>query len=148
MPGFLPDTSCMVAAVCAWHEHHERAAEEIERRSARGEELVVAGPALVEAYAILTRLPPPHRLSPSDALTLVEANFMRASRIIALGAAAYRTLLRRAPKDGVAGGRMYDSVIAACALRARAAALLTFNADHFLAYSGRGLRIVVPGEEG
>jgi hypothetical protein len=20
---FLPDTSCMIAAVCSWHEHHE-----------------------------------------------------------------------------------------------------------------------------
>jgi len=27
MPGFLPDTSCMVAAVCPWHEHHDRARE-------------------------------------------------------------------------------------------------------------------------
>ena len=31
MAGFLPDTSCLVAAVCAWHEHHHRAGEELER---------------------------------------------------------------------------------------------------------------------
>lgn len=53
----------MIAAVCAWHEHHTRATEEIERRLSRGEEMIVAAPALVEAYAVLTRLPPPHRLS-------------------------------------------------------------------------------------
>jgi len=47
----------MVAALCAWHEHHERAIHEIERRLAQGELLIGAAPALVETYAVLTRLP-------------------------------------------------------------------------------------------
>ncbi|MFB3825533.1 MAG: hypothetical protein ACE15B_02145 [Bryobacteraceae bacterium] len=29
-----------------------------------------------DAYSVLTRLPAPHRLSPADALSLMEANFM------------------------------------------------------------------------
>jgi len=49
----------MVASVCARHEHHERAAAELERRFAKREAMIVAAPALVEAYAVLTRLPPP-----------------------------------------------------------------------------------------
>lgn len=75
MPAFLPDTSCMVAAVCDWHEHHERAREEIERRLDRDEVMVTAAPALVEAYAVLTRLPAPHRLSPEDALVLIDISW-------------------------------------------------------------------------
>src|SRR5437867_6501050 len=47
-PSFLPDTSCMIAAVCSWHEHHESAANEIERRLTRREKMIVAAPALVE----------------------------------------------------------------------------------------------------
>ena len=31
MAGFLSDTSCLVAAVCAWREHHHRAGEELGR---------------------------------------------------------------------------------------------------------------------
>lgn len=54
---FLPDTNVMIAAVCDWHEHHAAASAEIEARLNRGESLVAAGPALVEAYAVLTRLP-------------------------------------------------------------------------------------------
>ena len=50
---FLPDTSCMIAAVCAWHEHHEAAANEIERRLTGRAKMIVAAPALVEAYAVL-----------------------------------------------------------------------------------------------
>lgn len=135
----------MVAAVCAWHEHHRQASEEIERRLRRGERMVVAAPALVEAYAVLTRLPPPHRLSPADTVALLETNFMSTSKIVALDGGSYRALLRQAPEVGVAGGRTYDAVIAACALKAKAAALLTFNEDHFLSLSGEEMEIVVPG---
>ena len=40
----------MIAAVCSWHEHHELAANEIDRRLARREKMIVAAPALVETY--------------------------------------------------------------------------------------------------
>ena len=40
MTRFVPDTSCLVAAVCSWHEHHEATAEELARRSKRREEMV------------------------------------------------------------------------------------------------------------
>ncbi len=133
----------MVAVVCAWHEHHERAAQELERRLGQGEPMIVAAPSLVETYAVLTRLPPPHRLSPADALALVEANFMSAE-VVALDTDSYRTLLRQTPGEGVSGGRVYDMVIATCALKATASVLLTFNADHFMPFSTQGLRIVVP----
>lgn len=105
--------------------------------------MVVAGPALVEAYAVLTRLPTPHRLSPRDSLALLGANFLRA-RIVALDGNAYRGLLRQAPDNGIAGGQTYDAVIGACALKAKADALLTFNQDHFLSLADKGMEIVVP----
>jgi predicted nucleic acid-binding protein len=106
--------------------------------------MLSAAPALIEGYAVLTRLPPPHRMGPDDALALLDTNFIRARRVIALDAKSYCDLLRRAPGEEVSGGRTYDAVIAACALRARATTLLTFNAEHFAAYSDRGLEIVVP----
>jgi predicted nucleic acid-binding protein len=59
---FLPDTSCMIAAVCSWHEHHEAAANDMERRLAGRAKVIVAAPSLIEAYAVLTRFLPPHRL--------------------------------------------------------------------------------------
>ena len=135
----------MVAAICAWHEHHERATVEIERRLHAADTLLVAAPALVEAYSVLTRLPPPHRLSAADALTLLEANFMSTGKIIALDTRSYRALLRRAPRDGIAGGRTYDAVVAECARRAKGTTLLTFNLSHFMPFAGTGLEIVVPG---
>jgi predicted nucleic acid-binding protein len=134
----------MVAAICAWHEHHPRAEAEIARRLRQRERMVVAAPALVEAYAVLTRLPPPHRLSPGDAVTLLEANFMKGATVVALPARSYRDLLRRAPPEGIAGGRVYDAVIAECVRRTREVTLLTFNVGDFQPFVSWGLDVIAP----
>jgi predicted nucleic acid-binding protein len=134
----------MVPAVLSWHEHHPATAAEIGRRLTRGEPMYVAAPALVEAYAVLTRLPAPHRLSPSDALALLDGSFVNGGRLLALDAAAYRQVLHRAPAEGIAGGRTYDAVIANCALRAKVSTLLTFNERHFLSFAAQGWAIAVP----
>ncbi len=135
----------MVAALCDWHLHYSRAAGEIERRLRRGEEMVVAAPTLVEAYSVLTRFPSPHRLSPMEGLRLLEASFMEGRQILALSGDEYGELLRAAPAQGVAGGGIYDAVVAMCGLTARVDALLTFNERHFQAFAGQGMAIVVPG---
>ena len=137
----------MVAAVCTWHEHHEPAFDEINDRLRRRETLLVAAPALVEAYAVLTRLPPPHRLSPRDALALLEANFLRGKRVLGLSGRTYRELLRSAPERRIVG-RVYDAVIVECAVGGAANALLTFNERDFLPLAPPGLEIVVPGRAG
>jgi predicted nucleic acid-binding protein len=128
---FALDTSCMVAAVCTWHERHFAAAREIERRLDRGERLAIAAHSLAETYAVLTRLPAPHRMDPADAWALVKANFIDHAAVEALDATAYTTLLRRLAAMGIGGGRTYDALIADCARRAKVDALLTFNVQHF-----------------
>lgn len=78
-------------------------------------------------------------------MTLLDANFIGLGRIVALDAGAYRTLVRQAPAEGISGGRTYDAVIAACALRGKATTLLTLNEQHFVQFAAAGLEIVVPG---
>jgi predicted nucleic acid-binding protein len=106
--------------------------------------MVVAAPALIEAYSVLTRLPAPHRLSPADALRLMEANFMRRVKVVALAPEDYKDILRGAPAAGISGGRIYDSIIAACGRRENARTLLTFNDSHFRSLVGPDLAVVVP----
>jgi len=137
------DTSCIVAAVSAWHEQHRVAAAEIERRLESGERLSVAAHALSEAYAVLTRLPAPHRLAPADAWEVLRANFSDGVLVVALSARQQVRLLHRLAKEGVSGGRTYDAVIGECAVRAGASTLLTFNKRHFEP-PPRNLVIVVP----
>jgi len=141
---FFVDTSCIIAAVCGWHKHHGEAAAEIERRLEAKERLATAAHALAEAYSVLTRLPAPHRLAPADALALLEGNFIEGARVIALDADGYRTLLQRAGREGISGGRTYDAIIAECAIKAGAAVLLTFNTAHFRSLEPGPVRVVVP----
>jgi predicted nucleic acid-binding protein len=127
---YLLDTSCLVAAVCAWHRHHDATRREIERRDAAGEKLVLAAHSLSEAFSVLTRLPEPHRLRPDDALALIEANWGE-TRLVALAATDYRATLRRCRDAGIGGGAVYDALIAACARKARVATLVTWDIEGF-----------------
>jgi predicted nucleic acid-binding protein len=94
---------------------------------------------------VLTRLPPPHRLSPADSGTLLETNFMNQGvEMIALEADTYRRLLQAAPERGVAGGSIYDAVIVACGLAASVDVVLTFNERQFRPLAFQRIEIVVP----
>lgn len=145
MPAFLPDTSVMIAAVCSWHEHHAPAIAEIENRLANGERMVLAAHALIEAYSVLTRLPPPNRIAPAEAHAVLSASFIGRRRVIGLEASATAALLSSLAHDGVAGGRTYDALIAACARAGKISTLLTLNGAHFEPFGGGGLEIFVPG---
>src|SRR5688572_3311026 len=127
MPSFMPDSDCMVSAVSERHPHHERAMGAIAGRLAARETMVIAAPALVETYSVLTRLPRTWRLSPEQARELIESSFVANRTIVALDGAAYLDLLRAAPVEGVFGGRIYDAVIVACARAANVDTILTFN---------------------
>ena len=69
---------------------------------------------------------------------------MQTSPPVALDGRMYRTVLRRAPGDGIAGGQMYDAVIVACALKVRADTLITFNTRHFMPLAKGRINIVPP----
>lgn len=133
----------MVAAVCAWHEHHEAARAGVEDRLERGDTLAIAAHAVAEAYAVLTRLPAPHRLAPADAWALVNANFVDPAIIVTLDADGYRGVLRGLAADGIGGGKTYDALIGRCASQAGVETLLTLNPRHFDP-PPPGVRIVDP----
>lgn len=132
----------MVAALCTWHEHHEITKAEIERCLRIKDVLIFAAPSLVEAYAVLTRLPPPHRLSTQDALMLLESNW-RDAEVIALTPLEYWKLLRDCRDTGIGGGQVYDAVIMACAGKGRIERLLTWNVGHFTRFD-ENIIVTVP----
>ena len=142
---FALDTSCMVAAVCTWHVRHAAAAAGIERRLDRGERMAIAAHAVAETYAVLTRLPAPHRLAPSDAWMLVRTNFVDNAALVTLDGPAHTAVLAQLAGAGIGGGRTYDGLIAACAEASRAKVLLTFNRRHFDP-PPRGITIVEPAD--
>lgn len=125
-----------MAAVCSWHEHHERTRAELERRADANEQLVLAAHSLAETYAVLTRLPAPNRLRAEDAITLIELNW-RDTAVVQLTAHETWESLREAQRHGLVGGQMYDVLIAMAALKARASTIVTWNVRHFAPFAGR-----------
>jgi predicted nucleic acid-binding protein len=142
---FAIDTSCMIAAVCTWHERHAAAAAGIERRLERGARVAVAAHALVETYAVLTRLPAPHRLAPAVAWTLVKANFVDRAKVVVLGGEAHVSMLADLATRDIGGGRSYDALISACAVQSGVDELLTFNPRHFDSLPAK-VAVVEPGD--
>jgi predicted nucleic acid-binding protein len=137
------DSSILVAALASWHENHDESRTALERVMGPAGELVLPADVLVETYSVLTRLPSPHRLSPEDALRLLEENFADA-RTVALAATDTWRLLRTLAAAAVAGGAVYDARIVAAAVKGGAAQILTLNGRHFSRLAPDGLEIVVP----
>ena len=134
MTRYLCDTGVLVAAVCTWHEHHDRTRMELERRIAAGEELVLAAHSLVETYAVLTRLPGQGRLRSDDAIALIEDNW-RDTPVQHLTATETWEALHQARRRSARGGQMYDVLVAVSGLKAEASTILTWNVRHFGAFA-------------
>jgi len=143
------DTSVVIAALLAWHESHESALRAlVTSASALGSRLVVPAPALVEAYAVMTRLPASHRLAPANAIELLAGSFEKKAEIVSLGGAETWRFLHEAAGQGLAGGRAYDAMILHCALKAGATRLVTLDRRDFERLDLGGIELIVPGTRG
>jgi predicted nucleic acid-binding protein len=81
-------------------------------------------------YATLTRYPGSARLSAEQAGLLVE-EIERRFELIWLDGQEYRSAIHSMAAMGVVGATVYDGLIAACAIKAHADLLYTWNARHF-----------------
>lgn len=135
------DTNVIVAALLTWHEVHTRAAAALEETLEQGT-LLLPQPTLIESFSVMTRLPSPHRLRPEVAYELLFKSFHDV-RVAGLPAGKTWDLLEASVADGIAGGRIYDAVIATAAIEAGARELLTFNPRDFEPFADR-IAIRVP----
>lgn len=122
------DTSVLIPVFLSDHEHHERsfaAFTGADRRSA-----CCAAHSLAEVYATVTRLPGKHRLSSEQAVLFLEAIEERLA-IVALDSDEYLRAIRKAAVEGIVGGALYDYLLAACAVKAGAEVLYTWNLRDF-----------------
>lgn len=97
------DTSAVVAALSAWHEHHDLAAEALRDIT------VLPSHALLESYAVLTRLPGGLAVSGPVAGDLLSRRFPEAP--LTLAARARRQLVATLSLAGITGGATYDGLV-------------------------------------
>ncbi|MCY4507052.1 MAG: PIN domain-containing protein [Acidobacteria bacterium] len=65
---------------------------------------------LLESYSVLTRLPPPNRTSPAIAVTFLKGRFLDPP--LALQPDDHARLVELVARYGLAGGSVYDALIA------------------------------------
>lgn len=136
------DASVIVAAVVSWHERHRAAASAIEAALAR-KALVLPAPAVMDAYAILTRLPAQHRLSHADAFHILRSSFATA-RVVGPKTRDTWSLLRRWSVAPIGGNDVYDAQIVEIAKDAGAKTLLSFRRAELERLAIAGIEIVEP----
>lgn len=112
------DTSAAVPYVVRSHAAHSVVRRHIGERS-----VCLTGHSLAETYSVLTRLPGDARVVPADAVTLLERNFDPAC---VLDGATARALHSELAPLGIAGGAVYDALVA---LAARAAGITLATRD-------------------
>jgi predicted nucleic acid-binding protein len=135
----LLDTSVLIAAVIAKHDSHAKAFTILGRVQNRKDEGFVAAHSLAEIYAILTKLPPPFRHSPEQALLSIEENVLKHFKISCLTGTDYASLIREAAVAGIQGGTIYDAVLLKSAGKVDSDRIYTLNLKHFLAVAPRDL---------
>ncbi|MGH8907447.1 MAG: PIN domain-containing protein, partial [Egibacteraceae bacterium] len=97
--GNAADTSILIAAFASWHEGHAAALAAL-----RGNVRLPAH-AVVETYAVLTRLPPPHRTEGKAVAAFLSARFPAPP--VVLDASEYVRLVEESSRHGITGGAIW-----------------------------------------
>jgi predicted nucleic acid-binding protein len=128
------DTSAAVPLLVRSHTAHVSV-----RRHAAGRTAVLTSHSLAETYSVLTRLPGDARLTPTDAVRLLEANFGAAFPV---PAAELTGLPRVLAPLGIAGGAVYDALVGLAA-RAAGVPLVTRDARALGTYAALGVEVEI-----
>jgi len=106
------DTSVVVALLQEWHPRHEKALQALD--AVRW----LPAHVLAESFSTVTRMLPPHAVSPGRAWLALSRAFPEPP--VVLSADGYLSVLQTLADTGTAGGRVYDAIVAATAVEAGA----------------------------
>ena len=123
------DTSVLVAAFYADHEHHSPSLDIFLRFGKK--DACCAAHSLAEVYAVLTSMPAPRRVTGEQAL-LFPGDIRTNLTLVALTAREYVQMVEEVRAAGITGGTIYDAILGYCALKAEAKVIYTWNKKHFL----------------
>lgn len=102
-----PDSSVVIAAFASWNQYHEAALQAL---GAAGD---LVAHAELESYSVLTRLPEPFRAEPGLVAEYLRKDYP-GKRMI-LPEPERRAFVARLARLSIAGGTVYDAMVAATA---------------------------------
>lgn len=144
----LFDTSALVTAVVDQLPNHEAALACYRRfvhpRRGGGSTAICSTHALAECYATLTALPLGRRIQPTEAMRLIEENFLRHIEVVPLSVSDYRAALARVTALDLRSGAIYDALHARCAEQRGCDRIVTYNTADFERLKPPGIEITTP----
>lgn len=123
----LFDSSALVPVFYADHPHHDAS---VKVYLAAGKDDYCAIRSLGEVYATLTGLPVRPRITGPEGHAIVSQICERLT-LVSLTEAEYLAALETGASAALIGNALYDWLIAKCALKVGATALITWNVKHF-----------------
>ncbi len=127
MKAFL-DTSVLIATFYAHHQFHQPSIDLFLRF--KKNEGCCGAHSLAEIYASLTGRTGRERVSGDEAMLFL-GDVRERLTIVGLDDREYFKAIQASSALGIAGGAIYDAVLAHCALKARARAIYTWNTKDF-----------------
>ena len=124
------DSSVLIAAFVQEEKHHERAVEALANSSG-----FTSTHALAEMYGTLTSGRLPIRLTPEEAIEMIEQNVLARMEILELSLRDYRAALAESKANGARGGAVYHLLHLQAARRGQAKRILTLNIRHFQSFA-------------
>jgi predicted nucleic acid-binding protein len=106
-----PDSSVVIAAFATWNRHHEAAVAALAENDVRD----LLAHAELESYSVLTRLPEPFRAEPALVAEYLHTDYP--GKRMVLPEPERRKFVKRLASLSIAGGSVYDALVAATAVQ-------------------------------
>jgi predicted nucleic acid-binding protein len=123
------DTSVLVATFYVHHQFHQPSIELLVRFTKN--EASCAAHSLAEIYASLTGRAGKERVNGAEAMLFL-GDVRDRLTVVSLDYPEYFEVLQASSALGIAGGAIYDALLAHCALKAKARTIYTWNPKDFV----------------
>jgi predicted nucleic acid-binding protein len=127
----LLDTSVLVSGLVEAHSRHAASFPWLQKIRHDDVQGLIAAHSIAETYAVLLTIPVSPRIAPSAAWTLVEHTILPFVHAVELSARETGMVVQRMSRQGIAGGVVYDALIAEAAVKAGAECIVTLNISDF-----------------
>ena len=125
----LLDTSVLVATFYAHHQFHRPSIDLFLRF--KKNDVSCGAHSLAEVYSSITGRTGRDRVSPDEAMLFL-GDVRERLTIVSLDDQEYFKALHASAEMGIAGGAIYDALLAHCALKVRARTIYTWNTKDFM----------------
>jgi predicted nucleic acid-binding protein len=123
------DTSVLIATFYAHHQFHQPSIDLF--LGFKKNDVSCGAHSLAEVYSSITGRSGRERVSPDEAMLFL-GDVRERLTVVSLDDQEYFRALEASAALGIAGGAIYDSLLAHCALKAKARTIYTWNAKDFM----------------